>query len=132
MKKIVIGCSFMFFLLGITGCSTDSEKTSNMESSEKIEKSTAKSTNESTKQSSEKKNAEESTNQTAKSEQSTSNSETAVSEEKTDDADFKELLSGIEYNKDYLTEDEIIELKETYKETLTDEQYKKLVELLDK
>ncbi|MFQ7233964.1 MAG: hypothetical protein ACLRPU_03780 [Enterococcus hulanensis] len=117
MKKLLL---LTTILLGLAGCGADSA-TSKTDSTKQIESSTSQSSSiKSTKQSI----AETSENVSEP-------TESSVSENQTSDTEFKELLSGIEYNKEYLTQDQIIELKETYKSILTNEQYQELVKMLE-
>lgn len=117
MKKLLL---LTTILLGIAGCGADSA-TSKTDSTKQIESSTSQASSiKSTKQSI----AETSENVSEP-------TESSVSENQTSDTEFKELLSGIEYNKEYLTQDQIIELKETYKSILTNEQYQELVKMLE-
>jgi len=117
MKKLLL---LTTILLGLAGCGADSA-TSKTDSTKQIESSRSQSSSiKSTKQSI----AETSENVSEP-------TESSVSENQTSDTEFKELLSGIEYNKEYLTQDQIIELKETYKSILTNEQYQELVKMLE-
>lgn len=116
MKRIVTILSLSMLCLGLVGCGTNSTKESKTEDSEKIESSVSPSSSSNT----EKATSEE-----------TTQTETPDSTDQANDAEFKELLSGIEYNKEYLTEDQVAELKENYKSTLDENQYKELVEMLE-
>ncbi|MFR3687017.1 MAG: hypothetical protein ACLTXM_18510 [Enterococcus sp.] len=117
MKKIIL---ITILLLGLTGCGTDSA-TSKTESSKKIDSSTSHSSTVQSTKASLSETSKKKTEQTVSS----------TSEEKNADAEFKELLSGIEYNKEYLTEEQVEELKETYKSSLNEEQYKELMKMLE-
>lgn len=116
MKRIVTILSLSMLCLGLVGCGTNSTKESKTEDSEKIESSVSKSS------------SRDSTEATS---EETIQSETTESVDPANDEAFKELLSGIEYNKEYLTEDQVAELKENYKSTLDENQYKELVEMLE-
>ncbi|MDT2521734.1 hypothetical protein [Enterococcus raffinosus] len=116
MKRIVTILSLSMLCLGLVGCGTNSTKESKTEDSEKIESSVSKSS------------SRDSTEATS---EETIQSETTESVDQANDTEFKELLSGIEYNKEYLTEDQVAELKENYKSTLDENQYKELVEMLE-
>jgi len=120
MKKLLL---LTTILLGLAGCGTDTA-TSKTDSTKQIESRTSQSSSiksiastTTTKQS-----TEATTTQTKTS--------TSASEGKVSEADFKELLSGIEYNKDYLTEDQVAELKEMHKADLTEKQYQELLKVL--
>lgn len=117
MKKLLL---LTTILLGLAGCGANSA-TSKTDSTKQIESSTS--------QSSSIKSTKQSIAET--SENVSESTESSVSENQTSDTEFKELLSGIEYNKEYLTQDQIIEIKETYKSILTNEQYRELVKMLE-
>lgn len=119
MKRMVLIMSFFTLIFGTAGCGTESTNSSRTRESKKVE-SSIDSSSESSSQSIEQ-----------KSEQSTSQTNFAESEDKSSDSAFKELLSGIEYNKEYLTEEQATELKETYKSSLTEEQYQELAKMLE-
>ncbi|MBO0411693.1 hypothetical protein JZO81_11525 [Enterococcus hulanensis] len=121
MKKLLL---LTTILLGLAGCGTDSA-TSKTDSTKKIESSTSQSSSikstTTTKQSTEATTAQTKTSAAAS---------TSASEGKVSEADFKELLSGVEYNKDYLTEDQVAELKEMHKSDLTEKQHQELLKVL--
>lgn len=120
MKKLLL---LTTILLGLAGCGADSA-TSKTDSTKQIESSTSQSSSiKSTASTTTTKQSTEAT--TAQTKTSTATSEGKVSE-----ADFKELLSGVEYNKDYLTEDQVAELKEMHKADLTEKQYQDLLKVL--
>jgi len=121
MKKLLL---LTTILLGLSGCGADSA-TSKTDSTKQIESSSSQSSSikstTTTKQSTEANTAQTKTSATAS---------TSASEGKVSEADFKELLSGVEYNKDYLTEDQVAELKEMHKADLTEKQYQELLKVL--
>lgn len=126
MKKLLL---LTTILLGLAGCGADSA-TSKTDSTKQIESSTSQSSSiksiastTTTKQSTEATTAQTKTKTSA-------TASTSASEGKVSEADFKELLSGVEYNKDYLTEDQVAELKEMHKSDLTEKQYQELLKVL--
>lgn len=125
MKKVIL---LTIFLLGLSGCGTNAAtSTSKTEASKKADSSISQSSSVSA--------TKESVSETKQSISETSKaapepSVSSTSEEKDPDAEFKELVSGIKYNKEYLTEDEIAELKEMYKAELTKEQYQEVMKVL--
>lgn len=119
MKKIIVIGSLCALSIGLAGCEGTSTKESSTEDSKKIASTLHSSSSKSVRQSTEKK------------EQKVETTETSTADGTLSDAGFKELLSGIEYNKEYLTEDQIAELKDMHKADLTDEQYQEFVKVLE-
>lgn len=120
MKKSILIGSLLTLFIGLAGCEAGSTQKSSVEESEKVESTTRSLSSKPSKQS---------TNKT--SEQIVETIETSETDGKLSDVGFKELLSGIEYNKEYLTEDQVAELKDMHKENLTDKQYQELVKVLE-
>ncbi|MDT2662068.1 hypothetical protein P7E02_19465 [Enterococcus hulanensis] len=118
MKKLLL---LTTILLGLSGCGADSA-TSKTDSTKQIESSSS--------QSSSIKSTASTTTTKQSTEATTAQTKTSASEGKVSEADFKELLSGVEYNKDYLTEDQVAELKEMHKADLTEKQYQELLKVL--
>lgn len=120
MKKIILIGSLLTLSIGLVGCDAGSTKKSSMKESNKVENTPRSSSSVSSKQSTEK-----------SSEQTVETTESSDNDGKLSDVGFKELLSCIEYNKEYLTEDQIAELKDMHKADLTDEQYQEFVKVLE-
>lgn len=120
MKKIVVSLSALILLLTLVGCGSKTEKAADVKESEKVETTSSSSSKESIKQ-----NIETST------QQSLLQTESSAPAGQMAKAEFDELLSGIEYNKEYLTEDQVSEFKEMYKEEMSEEQYQGMLKVLE-
>ncbi|MBU5359604.1 hypothetical protein KQI58_00780 [Enterococcus raffinosus] len=135
MKKVIIIGSLWALLIGLAGCKTTSTKESSTEETKKVtaplRSSSSKPERHSTENTSEQSAETPETSESVETPKTPETPETSQSDGKLSDVGFKELLSGIKYNKEYLTEDQITELKELHKADLTEKQYQEFVKALE-
>lgn len=123
MKKAGIIFPLCLLLLGISGCQSQAKQTPSTDQTQKVVQQTKESSKKQIKAEKEESTKESTVSNTS----STTAGKTTASEEA-----FKQLMSDVAYNKEYLTDDQKEELKVSQKEMLTEEQYKQFVALLDK
>lgn len=124
MKKGILMTSLVLLFVGLTACGSTSEKKSESKGSSKIEHAASFSSSNSD-ESLEKGSLSDSTSTESVS------SESHSDESNSSEAEFKQLLSDVAYNKEYLTEEQTKELKESYKHTLSKEQYQEFLKVLE-